>query len=65
MREEDGWWLRPRKKRNNRAEGRVKAVGRPIDLRCCSGLQFLSYLSRSRRDSKFCRTDAVIPRPCC
>jgi hypothetical protein len=25
MREEDGWWLRPRKKRNNRAEGRVKA----------------------------------------
>jgi hypothetical protein len=23
--EEDGWWLRPRKKRNNRAEGRVKA----------------------------------------
>jgi hypothetical protein len=26
MREEDGWWLRPRKKRNNRAEGRVKAL---------------------------------------
>jgi len=25
MREEDGWWLKPRKKRNNRAEGRVKA----------------------------------------
>jgi len=21
MREEDGWWLRPRKKRNNRGEG--------------------------------------------
>jgi len=25
MREEDGWWFKPRKKRNNRAEGRVKA----------------------------------------
>jgi len=25
MRGEDGWWLKPRKKRNNRAEGRVKA----------------------------------------
>ena len=25
MREEDGWWFKSRKKRNNRAEGRVKA----------------------------------------
>jgi len=25
MREEDGWWLKPEKKRNNKAEGRVKA----------------------------------------